>query len=169
MPTDYKRLIDTKIRKIVSCQHYRSTMKYANYWILAALLAAALIASCNNDDNIDDGFIPARDRAEEAPLSQAIIREYLETHFYNYEEFDNPPANFDFRIRFDTIAGTNSDKIPLIDQVVTKRVEDRIKEGLTYDLYYLNTIQGEGERPEFPDVVTISYDGIYINKEEENK
>jgi hypothetical protein len=144
-------------------------MKYIKYWMLTAFCGAAVLVACNNDDNVDDGFIPARDRAEEAPLSQAIVKEYLETHFYNYEDFANPPANFDFQIRFDTIAGNNADKTPLIEQVVTKRVQDRIKEDLFYDLYYLNVIQGEGESPDFADVVTISYDGIYINREEENR
>jgi len=159
----------TKVRKIVSCGDYRKPMKIVKYWIFAALAGVAFLVACNNDDDVDDGFIPARDRGEEAPLSQAIIREYLETHFYNYEDFENPPANFDFQIRFDTIAGNNADKTPLIDQVVTKRVQDRVKEDLFYDLYYLNAIQGEGESPDFADVVTLSYDGIYINREEVNR
>ena len=45
-------------------------------------------------------------------------------------------------------------------------VKDRVKEGLEYKLYYLKVIEGEGDRPEFPDVSTISYDGIYLNREE---
>jgi len=135
--------------------------------IAGIVLATFGFMSCGNDDNVDDGFIPARDRAEEAVAAQAIVREYLETHFYNYEEFENPPAGFDFQIKFDTIAGANADKTPLIQQVTTKNVKDRVKDGLTYDLYYLNVIQGEGDRPEFPDIATISYDGIFINKEEE--
>ena len=81
------------------------------------------VFSCNKKD---DGvtFVPARDRGEEAPVSVAIIEEYLQTHFYNYEEFANPPANFDYKIKFDTIAGDNANKIPLIDQVSSKTVPD---------------------------------------------
>lgn len=135
--------------------------------VLGMTLISVGLFSCGNDDDVDDGFVPARDRAEEAPLSQAIVKEWLETHFYNYEEFENPPADFDFQIKFDTISGANADKIPLIQQVATKNVKDRIKEGLTYDLYYLVVREGEGENPQFPDISTISYDGIYINKEEE--
>ena len=141
-------------------------MKHISSLVLGGLIIATTVLSCKKDDNIDDGFIPARDRAEEAPLSQAIIEEYLETHFYNYEEFENPPADFDYRIVFDTIAGTNSDKTPLIEQVTSKMVKDRVKDGLEYKLYYLKVIEGEGDRPEFPDVSTISYDGIYLNREE---
>ncbi|MCW5519112.1 hypothetical protein J1N09_04630 [Aureitalea sp. L0-47] len=135
--------------------------------LFTALSILLIVNSCGNDDDVQDNFIPARDRAEEAPVAQAIIEEYLNTHFYNYEEFANPPANFDFQIKFDTIAGVNSDKTPLREQVTSKMVKDRIKEGLEYKLYYLVVEEGGGDRPEFPDLATITYDGTYINKEEE--
>ena len=152
--------------KIVSCAHKKMKMKKIYLLIPFVAISLLLMSSCNNDDGGDNSnFVPARDRGEEAAASQAIIEEYLETHFYNYEEFETPPANFDFRIKFDTIAGSNANKIPLINQVSSKTVEDRVDEGVTYKLYYLNVIEGEGERPEFPDVTTLSYEGIYINKE----
>lgn len=127
-------------------------------------LIALVIASCKKED---DGFtfVPARDRGEEAPVSTAIIEEYLETHFYNYEDFQNPPAGFDFKIKFDTIAGDNSGKIPLIQQVSSKMVKDRIAEGVTYKLYYLNALEGGGDHPKFPDVTTLTYEGTYLNTE----
>ncbi len=131
------------------------------------LTAITVLIACKKDDAPEDGFIPARDRAEEAPLSQAIIEEYLDTHFYNYEAFENPPAEFDFQIKFDTISGNNASKIPLRQQVTSKMVKDRIKDGLTYTLYYLHVEQGGGDSPNFPDIATISYDGIYINREED--
>lgn len=131
------------------------------------LIAITVLTSCKKDDAPEDGFIPARDRAEEAPLSQAIIEEYLDTHFYNYEAFENPPADFDFQIKFDTISDNNASKIPLRQQVISKMVKGRVKEGLMYKLYYLSVASGEGDKPDFPDIATISYDGIYINKEED--
>lgn len=131
-----------------------------------ALSVIAVLSSCGNDDGPEDNFIPARDRGEEAPASQAIIEEYLDTHFYNYEEFANPSVDFDYQIKFDTIAGANADKIPLRQQVAFKMAKDRVKEGLEYKLYYLVVEEGEGDRPEFPDIATISYDGIFINREE---
>ena len=77
-------------------------------------LTLLLVAACDNDDDSSqDNFIPARDRAEENIDSTLEVERYLTTHFYNYEEFENPPAGFDFKIRFDTIAGANADKIPL--------------------------------------------------------
>jgi len=135
--------------------------------VIVILAVITVLISCKKDDGPDDLFIPARDRAEEAPLSQAIIEEYLDTHFYNYEAFANPPVDFDYQIKFDTISGNNASKIPLRQQVTTKMVKDRIKDGLTYTLYYLKVDQGDGDSPNFPDIATISYDGIFINREEE--
>ena len=129
--------------------------------MIALLLLTAL--SCRKDDEID--VIPPRDRGEEAIPSTAEIETYLNTHFYNYEEFANPPAEFDFEIKFDTIAGDNASKTPLIDQVSFKNVIDRLDETVTYKLYYLNVIQGEGESPNFPDIASISYEGTYLNNE----
>ena len=107
-------------------------------------------------------MIPPRDRGEEAIPSTAEIETYLTTHFYNYEEFQAPPADFDFKIKLDTIAGDNSDKIPLMEQVSFKSVKDRIDESVTYKLYYLTAIQGEGVSPDFPDITSITYEGTYL-------
>ena len=57
-----------------------------------------------------------------------------------------------FKIKFDTIAGNNASKTPLMDQVSFKNVKDRVDETVTYKLYYLNTIQGDGDSPNFPDI-----------------
>ena len=137
-------------------------------YILLPVLFASLffMNSCGSDDGGATNFVPARDRGEEAPASTAIIEKYLETHFYNYEEFENPPANFDYRIAFDTIAGDNADKIALITQVSSKMVKDRVTDGVTYKLYYLNVAQGGGDKsPQFPDIATLTYEGIFINEE----
>ncbi len=136
--------------------------------IIPLLLVVLSIAfGCKKDDDTSDiNFIPARDRGEEAPLSTAIIEEYLQTHFYNYEEFQNPPADFDFQIKFDTIAGDNADKIALITQVSSKTVKDRVNTDVSYKLYYLDVLEGAGEKPNFPDFATINYQGTYINLEE---
>lgn len=127
---------------------------------LFSVLACAqfMVTSCKSDDE-GTAITPARDRAEEAAAAEAEIVTYLETHFYNYEEFENPPADFDYRIRFDTIAGDNASKTRLLDQVDSKTVQDREEEDVTYKLYFLKAVQGEGASPRFPDLVTLSYEG----------
>ncbi len=135
------------------------------YFILSFLpIFILFITSCNNDDDSSGAeFVPARDRGEESIVDQEIIEKYLQTHFYNYEEFENPPADFDFLIKFDTIADENASKIPLIDQTSFKTVQDRVDDDVTYKLYYLKVIQGEGDSPNFPDLSTISYEGRYLD------
>ena len=103
---------------------------------LASLCLLLAFLSCSDDDEPEFIPIPERDR-EEVYLEDIVeIEEFLQTHFYNYEEFDfsNPYslANDTFEIEFDTIEGVNSDKIPLIDQVDFKIVEDF--EGIEYKL-----------------------------------
>ncbi|RDK84849.1 hypothetical protein C8D94_104224 [Marinirhabdus gelatinilytica] len=139
-------------------------MKHIKYIIPLLVMGISLFVSCSNDDDgTDSTFIPARDRGEEVVRATNIIEEYLTTHFYNYEEFQNPPADFDFRIKFDTIAGDNADKIALIEQVESKTVQDRVNEDVSYTLYYLDALEGAGEKPNFPDLATISYEGTYLN------
>lgn len=147
-------------------------MKNFKFLLPIVALTLILISSCEGDDDIEDNFIPARDRAEENIDSTLEVERYLNTHFYNYEEFENPPAGFDFKIRFDTIADANADKTPLIEQVDFKMVQDRVNEDVSYKLYYLKVIEGQGEQPSFPDIVRINYEGTYVVDEDgirENK
>ena len=132
-------------------------------YFLGLLMVTMVIVACKKDDGGPSSIsVPLLDRADEAERAEEDIVEFLETHFYNYEEFAAPPADFDFRIRIDTLDGDNADKIPLIDQVSTKEVPDRIEDDLMYNLYFLNIIQGEGDPVLHPDQVTVSYAGFDI-------
>ena len=139
-------------------------MKNFKFLLPIVALTLILVSSCEGDDDIEDNFIPARDRAEENIDSTLEVERYLTTHFYNYEEFENPPAGFDFKIRFDTIAGANSDKTPLIQHpnLYSKMVQDRVNEDVSYNLYYLKVVEGQGDQPSFPDIVRINYEGTYV-------
>ncbi len=132
-------------------------IKYA-FAILIVMLTVTV--SCKKDDP-GVTIIPPRDRGEEAVRAQAEIEEFLETHFYNYEDFQADPENF--KLKFDTIAGDNASKTPLIDQVSSKQVEDVIDSSVEYKLYYLNVRQGGGEKPHFSDYTINTYDGRLMN------
>ena len=137
-------------------------MKKVNYLVPILVVVFIAFFSCEKDD---DGVIviPPRDRGEESVASQIEIEEYLETHFYNYEEFENPTPDFNFQILIDTIAGDNASKTPLIDQVDSKIVTDILDSTVTYKLYYLSAIQGEGDEIEFPDVSILSFSGHLLS------
>ncbi|WP_435625119.1 FKBP-type peptidyl-prolyl cis-trans isomerase [Flagellimonas sp.] len=85
--------------------------------ILVFSLFATLFFSCSDDDGPNLEAVPPRLLAEVAPENDEEIQEFLQTHFYNYEEFTSPPAGFDFKIVIDTIAGDNADKRPLSEFV----------------------------------------------------
>ncbi|MFC7358242.1 FKBP-type peptidyl-prolyl cis-trans isomerase [Jejudonia soesokkakensis] len=136
--------------------------KFFLYPFLA--LTILLLSACGDDDDGDDST-PARDRGEEAIAAQLEIETYLGSHFYNYEEFANPPADFDNKVRIDTIAGENADKIPLLEQVEFKIVQDRFEEDVEYKLYFLKVTQGGGDSPNFPDIVNVTYDGFNLEGE----
>ena len=140
-------------------------MRKAIFLLSLVSVIMILMNSCKKDDIFDVEVVPARDRGEEALAAQIDIEGFLTTHFYNYEEFENPPADFDYIIKFDSLIGDNALKTPLIDQVASKTVRDRVEKDVTYKLYYLNVRQGSGTTAQFPDVTTISFEGRLLNNE----
>lgn len=124
-------------------------------------LFLVVFTSCNNDDDAVT-TIPPRDKTEVYIEDLAEIEEFLETHFFNYEDFDFADsysvANDNFKIVFDTIAGVNSDKISIMDspQLEFKFVEDS---GVDYKLYYLNVRKGLGNEIHFCDQAFVTYEG----------
>ena len=65
----------------------------------------------------DDGPEPVRELQDQTWKDDEAIVNFLQTHFYNYEEFEEDPNNFKIEISIDTIADDNGDKTPLWDQV----------------------------------------------------
>lgn len=137
-------------------------MKLKNY-LLASLALVLSLSSCNNED---DGIVsvPERDRAEQYAEDIVAIEEYLTTHFYNYEAFEADPNAVDFEIVFDTIAGVNSDKEPLMsrDELRFVTVNDGVSD-VEYKLYYLDVRGGEGNLPSIADSTFVEYKGIELD------
>lgn len=141
---------------------------------LVAMGTVALLSSCNNDDD-GGGTVELRDPVEVASENDADLKEFLSTHFYNYEEFDaaadNPDStDFDFKIVIDTIAGENSNKKSLMEQIATKTFTIDIPEGLTseqetvdFTLYYLVAREGDDIAPQNTDSTLVRYRGAYLN------
>ncbi len=135
-------------------------IKYG-FAILVTLLV--ITTSCKKDDDSPAPPPPPRDRGPEAARAQAEIEEFLETHFYNYEDFETDPDNS--KIRFDTIAGDNASKTRLIDQVESKEVRDIVTKEVLYKLYFLKVREGSGDRPHFSDYTTNTYEGRTLELE----
>lgn len=136
-----------------------------NKFLLASLFFATVFISCDKDDDGPEE-IPVRDRAEQEVADQEALQEYLQTHFYNYEEFENPPEGFDYRLTIDTIDAANADKTPLIESPLleTKTV---LWEDVDYTMYVLKVREGASEKPQpkFTDSTFVSYRGALLNRE----
>ncbi len=130
------------------------------YAIVLLITILTVTFSCKKDDNDRPTLIPPLPRGR-SHSAQAEIETFLETHFYNYEEFEADPQNF--KLKFDTIAGDNASKTPLMEQVDSKEVKDIVETDVTYKVYYLNVRQGGGEKPNFSDYTINTYDGRLLN------
>lgn len=140
---------------------------------IALFLVLISFWSCRNDDDglPDVQVVPPRPLSEVAAENDAEIREFLSTHFYNYEEFDAPTADFDFEIRIDTIAGEeNGTKVPLIDQVEARTVKVSAfefnlegEEDVEHTYYVLGAREGSGIEPTIGDSTFVRYQGLLLD------
>jgi len=139
-------------------------MKFVKFACIV-IVAFTIVFSCSSDDD-PIAFAELRDRGEQQIEDDAALIAFLNTHFYNYEDFDltNPesPANDAVRITIDTIAGANADKIPLINQVETRTT---MFEDVEYKYYVLKVREGGGKSYTSFDRVDLVYRGQLLNRE----
>lgn len=147
-------------------------MKLKNACLL--LGAVVVFASCNDDD---DGpqveVVPPRLLSEVALEDDAEIVEFLKTHFYNEEEFQNAQEGFDYKIKFDTIAGANSTKPSIYDSpnlitetisVVSSELGRNDGEVVNHKLYTLVVRQGIAPgKPTIGDFSILRYEGSLLS------
>ncbi|WP_339655992.1 FKBP-type peptidyl-prolyl cis-trans isomerase [uncultured Salegentibacter sp.] len=133
-----------------------------NKFFILSLISASTLISCNDDDNRNTPQIEERDPEEQALTDADSINNFLDTHFYNYEEFENPSDDFDYMVRLDTIAGENADKTPLSEEenLIMKTV---VNNDVEYNMYVLKVREGEGQQPKFTDSTLVSYRGELLN------
>lgn len=135
------------------------------------LVLIIFVGSCNNDDDATLPVIPPQTLTETIAENDAEIKAYLQTHFYNYEEFASPPPDFDFKIEIDSIAGDNAGKTPLADQVESQIIKlssenlglDGDEVDIPHTLYYLAANEGGGMNPTQVDSVYLRYEGSLLN------
>lgn len=149
----------------------------------ACLLTMAVLGiwSCGDDDDPIGEVVPPRLMSEVAAEDDAEILAFLSTHFYNYEEFQTPPADFDYKIRFDTIAGENANKVSILESGMLDGVEfitETISvassdfgrsdgEDVDHKLYVLVARQGsEDGMPTIGDNAILRYEGSLLDGNE---
>jgi FKBP-type peptidyl-prolyl cis-trans isomerase FkpA len=136
-------------------------MKYLSYWF-CILLLLGWVLSCTKDS----GPEPVRDLGVQTPVDDEVLVNYLQSHFYNYEDFENDPNNHKIEIRIDTIADDNANKISLWDQIETKTIELNDKNGnkVPNKMYFLIVREGVGESPSQVDSTFVTYKGTFLNR-----
>jgi len=145
-------------------------MKIRSKYSLLFLLAFIIIACKKDDDGVV--FVPPEDLGEIFVQDEAKLQAYFETHFYNYEEFENPQPGFDYKILIDTIAGANSDKISLKNspsfgfnsvEVNSSQFGTVKEESIVHKIYYIIARQGVGASPTFADSTYVQYEGSLLD------
>ena len=113
----------------------------------------------------NESSVPPRDVQVQTIEDNEALVTYLQTHFYNYHDFENDPDNHKIEISLDSLTEKNSDKIALWDQVVTKFVdtEDSDQNIVEHKLYYLIVKKGLGSMPSSVDSTFVSYKGSLLN------
>ena len=141
-------------------------------WILLGVMFSMVFVACNNDDDAAPEADPPLELSEVIAEDSAEIETFLDTHFYNYEEFASPPADFDFIIDIDTIAGDNSDKTPLSQQMERLTINLESDDlGLDGDetvehAYYLLRVREripDGPKPTIADSTFLKYEGQLLD------
>jgi hypothetical protein len=137
----------------------RNSFKFIFYNFFLILV----IYSCSKDSSSIEE-IPANDIGPQYVLENDSIVEFLQTHFYNYKDFENLSSNNTVELLIDTISGDNSDKISLFDQVSTLSIdiEDDNNEMISHNMYYIINREGNGASPTVADSVFVAYMGMTL-------
>ncbi|WP_290696830.1 hypothetical protein [Lacinutrix sp.] len=144
---------------------------------LIPILTLLLITfSCKDDDLEDFIAVPDRDRDEVNDENDAEIRSYLDTHFFNYEDFDfsdaTNPANNEFIVVLDTISADNGtqNKTPLsfylenpTNDYPKLYIKTVVQDDIDYNLYILKVREGEGEEINALDAAAMLYSGTIVD------
>ena len=132
------------------------------YLVLVILIF--FLSSCDSDNN--SAAVETNDYSEQLKIDNALLVDYLSSHFYNYEDFPRS-ENEIVSIEIDTISGDNANKIPLIDQVqqISVPLTDANNEIINHTLYYIVAQQGsELERkPAIVDSTYVVYKGELLS------
>ena len=147
---------------------FSKNMSKKNFLIILFLsINISFLSSCKKEESSDPDVAPKRDLETQYIAENDSIIEFMETHFYNYTDFENIGNNQTPELIIDTIAGDNIDKTPISEQVKSLDIEvkDDDDNVVVHKLYYEVLREGSGENPTVADSVFVSYKGfLFDNK-----
>ncbi len=134
--------------------------KHSAFLLLFSFL---FVLSCKKDEEEEE---PPVDFAIQVLEDDALLTAFLESHTYNYEDFENNPTTR-VDIQIDTLDGENINKTPLIDMVETSQIPVTDSDGdiTQHTLYHLIANQGSRieDKPSVVDSVYLSYEGKLLD------
>lgn len=152
-------------------------MKLKNIALITLCLSLCFV-SCKKDDDTDDDIvvIEENDRTEQQVIDNASIIGYLETHYYNSDDFDETNLDPSISDLVFTELADGETTAPtghtlLIDELQTTtnpdgklELHDAIYEDTDYEYYILRLNQGGGtDSPSFSDNVFVLYEGFTLD------
>ncbi len=125
--------------------------------LLFLILLLLVFTHCKKDDETSDYEI--REFSDQLIVDHQLIEDFLKTHTYNYEDFNN---QYDIDVKIDSLNNRNASKLSLFDQVTIKSVDVTDSDGnnVSHNLYYIIAREGFNESPSVADSVYISYNGL---------
>ncbi len=129
--------------------------------ILLLLTAVLVLASCSDDDDGNGAtVVELRTLAEVAAENDTEIQEFLATHTYNYEDFEEGSGVANPEITIQDLTGDAAGKTPLSDLV--QRVQVNVSSSqlgigdeevdIPHSLYVLNARGADGGSPTVADL-----------------
>jgi len=141
------------------------------------ILSIVLVClSCSPDDETEFTPVPLRNKLEVYNENVIEIKDFLETHFFNYDDFDftdaTNPLNNEFTIVLDEISVANGtqNKTPIYNYLnqpagVYPRLDIKIinQDDIDYNLYILKVREGSGDAVNLLDRAAVIYKGSVPN------
>lgn len=108
---------------------------------------------------------PPRDYEAQRAVDNDSLLNFLQTRFYNYEDYATADSSERVIFNINIIEGDDANKTPLIDQVEQINVKIKNTEGVYFDhtAYILNIREGVGTAPTAADSVFVTYKGMLLN------
>ena len=106
-----------------------------------------------------------RDYEEQRTADNDSIVSFLQSHYYNYDDYANAASTEHVEFTIDSLTNDPS-KTPMIDQVVEQEVKIKDEDGnyISHTMYVITDVrQGFGESPSFADDAYVTYKGMFLD------
>lgn len=134
-----------------------------NYYPFFLFALSLLFIQC--DETRNTFVTPLRDYEEQRTADNDSIVSFLQSHYYNYDDYANAASTDYVEFTIDSLTN-NPDKTPMIDQVVEQEIKIKDEDGnyISHTMYIIPDVrQGVGDSPSFADEAYVTYKGMFLD------